>query len=195
MNVIRWMASHAMRQVSILIVTIVCLLHFRSVNRNHGIHDYSPSIGLISKSNSKHYFTPKMTTQRGGGVITVQSGCRMSKWVYFSPSYNHIHHGCNRWSTPLPGINQFLHNASQLNENDTVYVPFTEVDLFVNDILDGVSTDIIVISGDWRNVKPASNVSIYKLLTHPNVLQWFCQNLPNYGGADPFHPKIAPFPY
>jgi hypothetical protein len=92
-------------------------------------------------------------------------------------------------------MNQILCNASQLNENDTVYVPFTEVELFVNSILEGVSTNIIVISGDWQLVKPASNVSIHKLLTHPHVLKWFCQNLPKYGGPNPFHPKIAPFPY
>jgi hypothetical protein len=138
--------------------------------------------------------SPRTMPRRGGGVITVQSGCRMSKWVYFSPFYT-FEWGCNRWSTPQPRINQLLHNASQLEENDTVYVSLTEVERFVNDVLDAVSTNIIVISGDWYIVEPASNVAIYKLLTHPRVLKWFCQNLPKYGGANPFHPKIAPFPY
>ena len=43
---------------------------------------------------------------------------------------------------------QNLHNASQLEDNDIIYVPHTEVGKFVNDILDGVSTNIVVVSWD-----------------------------------------------
>ena len=41
---------------------------------------------------------------------------------------------------------------------------------FVNDILDDVSTTIVVISGDWQNVGPISNTAIGKLLNHSQVL-------------------------
>ncbi len=44
-------------------------------------------------------------------------------------------------------------------------------------------------------MQPVPNRAIFKLLNHTHVLKWFCQNLPMYGGANPFHPKIAPFPY
>jgi len=128
-----------------------------------------------------------LPTARGGGILTVQSGCRMSRWIF---------HGREcKWSSPQPQISQYLQNGSQLKENDTIYVPFTEVEQFVNDILDDVSTTIVVISGDWQNVGPISNTTIGKLLNHSRVLKWFCQNLPKYGGVNPYHPKIAPFPY
>jgi hypothetical protein len=111
----------------------------------------------------------------------------MSRWIF---------HGREcKWSSPQPQISQYLQNGSQLKENDTIYVPFTEVERFVNDILDDVSTAFVVISGDWQNVGPISNTAIGKLLNHSRVLKWFCQNLPKYGGVNPYHPKIAPFPY
>jgi hypothetical protein len=111
----------------------------------------------------------------------------MSRWIF---------HGREcKWSSPQPQISQHLQNVSQLKENDTIYIPFTEVERFVNDILDDVSTTIVVISGDWQNVGPISNTAIGKLLNHSRVLKWFCQNLPKYGGVNPYHPKIAPFPY
>ena len=103
-----------------------------------------------------------LPTARGGGILTVQSGCRMSRWIF---------HGREcKWSSPQPQISQYLQNGSQLKENDTIYVPFTEVERFVNDILDDVSTTIVVISGDWQNVGPISNTAIGKLLNHSQVL-------------------------
>jgi hypothetical protein len=136
----------------------------------------------------------RRTTRRGGGILTIHSGCRMSKWVY--PSSPKVEkYGCKVHPTPGPDISQLLYIPSQLEENDTVFVPLTEVERFVNDMLDGLSTNIVVISGNWMDVEPPSNTAIYKLLTNPHVLKWFAQNLPKYGGANPFHPKIAPFPY
>lgn len=90
---------------------------------------------------------------------------------------------------------QNLHNASQLEDNDIIYVPHTEVGKFVNDILDGVSTNIVVVSWDSIDWPPASIKSVTKLLNHPHVLKWFCQNQPKYGHVDVYHPKIASFPY
>ena len=99
-----------------------------------------------------------LPTARGGGILTVQSGCCMSRWIF---------HGREcKWSSPQPQISQYLQNGSQLKENDTIYVPFTEVERFVNDILDDVSTAFVVISGDWQNVGPISNTAIGKLLNH-----------------------------
>ena len=43
---------------------------------------------------------------------------------------------------------------------------------FANDILDDVSTTIVVISGDWQNVGPISNTAIGKPLNHSSVLKW-----------------------
>ena len=90
---------------------------------------------------------------------------------------------------------QNLHNASQLEDNDIIYVPHTEVGKCVNDILDGVSTNIVVVSWDSIDWPPASIKSVTKLLNHPHVLKWFCQNQPKYGHVDVYHPKIASFPY
>jgi hypothetical protein len=155
-------------------------------------HWETPDImGLISSQSMGMESSQSTTMHRGGGILTVQSGCRMSKWVFQDDMW-----GCNSHTLlPRPDIRQLLHNASQLEEYDTVYVPLTQVDRFVNEILTNLTANVVVISGDEHDVWPPSNTAIYLLSTHPRVLKWFCQNLPKYGGANPFHPKIAPFPF
>ena len=115
----------------------------------------------------------------------------MARWIFNARD-------C-RWSSPQPKNSQnlTLHGTSQLKEKDTIYVPHSEVERFVNDILDGVSTNIVVISGDSQNWPPAPIIAVNKLLNHPHVLKWFCQNLPKYGrvNRNGYHPKIASFPY
>lgn len=158
-----------------VVLPFFCLLRIESISIT--LSD-PPSIGLRSLPLPKAH---------NGGILTVQSGCRMSRWIFKGRE-------C-KWSSPQPRISQLLQNSSQLEEYDTIYVPFTEVERFVDDFLDGVSTNIVVISGDWQNVKPISNRAIHELLNHTHVIKWFCQNLPKYGGTNPYHPKIAPFPY
>ena len=145
-------------------------------------HSEFPGIGLGS-----------LPTARGGGIITIMSGCRMARWIFNAIQDRHGR-DC-RWSSPQPKISQNLYNASQLEENDTIYVPHTEVGKFVNDILDGVLTNIVVVSGDSIDWPPARITAVHKLLNHPHVLKWFCQNQHKYGRVDAYHPKIASFPY
>ncbi len=99
------------------------------------------------------------TSHRGGGLITVQSGCRMLRWIYGSSRKDN--YGCNLLSNPMPEITRLLRLPAQLEEYYTVYVPFPGVDGFVDDFLVSVSTNIVVISGYW------SDKAIYRLLTHP----------------------------
>ena len=64
-----------------------------------------------------------LPTARGGGILTVQSGCRMSRWIF---------HGREcKWSSPQPQVSQYLQNGSQLKEN----APFTFLSLKLNDLL------------------------------------------------------------
>ena len=66
---------------------------------------------------------------------------------------------------------------------------------FVHEILDGISSNIVIISGQTHHVPTVPNAIIGKLLNNTHVMKWFCQNLPVYGGEDTNHPKISPFPY
>jgi hypothetical protein len=164
------------------LISIQLRLH-GSLYQIHFYHNAPPS----STGDQPRLTLKSLPLSRGGGILTVQSGCRMSRWIFNGRE-------CN-WSSPQPTTSQLLRNASQLGENDTIFIPFTEVERFVNTVLDQLTKNIVVISGDWQYVEPAPNRAIHKLLNHTHVLKWFCQNLPIYGGANLFHPKIAPFPY
>ena len=95
-------------------------------------------------------------------------------------------------------VSHYLRDANisdRLRDDDTIYVPFTAMGFFVDRVLPKVTVDVVVISGQPFNVKPASDDAIRRLLDSPRVLAWFCQNLPKYGGDDPNHVKVHPFPY
>jgi len=76
-----------------------------------------------------------------------------------------------------------------------MYVQISSLDDFVEKVLDHLSTKVVVISGQWQNTPPARNDTIQRLLDNQYIMHWFCQNLPKYGGSNPYHPKISPFPY
>ena len=115
-------------------------------------------LGSKSLQVSMHKNASEPLTAGGGGILTVHSACRMARWVYKGDKQ----YQC-KMSLPQPKRSQILQNASQFQENDTIYVPFTEVERFVNEVLDGVSTSIVVISGDLRNEPIFSNTAISKL--------------------------------
>ena len=135
---------------------------------------------------------PLQTVQRGGWINTL-SGCRMSKWYYIGNESIHRHHkllDCK--AAPAEGS---LTDPKQVKQNDTIYVTFTELQQFVDTVLDEIEVDIVVISGQDQHVDPVANETISKLLSSRNVMHWFCQNLPIYGGSNLYHEKLSPFPY
>ncbi|KAL7528795.1 hypothetical protein ACHAXR_002643 [Thalassiosira sp. AJA248-18] len=131
--------------------------------------------------------------------MTTLSGCRIARYLYTieDEKYHNPAIAYPRWNEcsnyPRP---QDELNAPIIGDGvQTVFVPITALDQFVDKMLDWILTDIVVISSrDWITVG-ASNLTIQKLLNNTNVLLWFCTNLPVYGGPNPHHPKISPWPF
>ena len=87
-------------------------------------------------------------------------------------------------------------NIPLIEDYDTIYVPFSKQDNFVDIVLQYLDVRVILISGQWQNSPSgASDDTISEILSSDYVVHWFCQNLPKYGGDDPYHKKISPFPY
>ena len=117
---------------------------------------------------------------------------------------------------------QDLHQKG-LEPNDTIYVTFTKLESFVTDILPYINVNVVLITGQWQllpvhvvgnsttttttqkgqkpGVPPISTEIIQSIVTHSNIMHWFCQNLDVYLGGSTEgkyyydHPKISPFPY
>ena len=149
--------------------------------------------------------------RRGGGLLTTHSPCRISRWIYTNEEgTERLFRECcppptnkelddtycrlDKRQQQLP-MNEQLTNATHLSENDTIFVPFTALPQFVNEILYKITTNIIIISGQTHIVDSVPNEIISKLLSSKHVIQWFCMNSSIYGGDNPTHPKISPFPY
>ena len=129
-------------------------------------------------------------TSRGAGLLTTHSGCRIAQWLYTHEA------GTRRlFRECLGSKRQQLQNARQLLENDTIFVPFTAIKQFTQEVLDDISVDVVIISAQTHHVAAVSNDIISKLVNHLHVIHWFCQNLPIYGGSNPRHIKVSPFPY
>lgn len=140
--------------------------------------------------------------RKKAGILTTHSLCRMSRWIYTIKNIEKMKLVDLECSAPPQPLERMLHNSSTqlmnatpLIEGDTIFVPFTALQNFVDDILVNLTVNVAVFSGQTRLVHPASNSAISKLIGHPKVMIWFCQNLPVYGGINPYHPKVSPFPY
>lgn len=120
-----------------------------------------------------------------------RSGCRIARWTYAVEKGSDLISDCEYHR----GFSQELQDPSQLKGNDTIYVPHTNLDQFVNEVLDRISSDVVVISGRTQNTEGGKPANIQRLLDSTRVLGWFCQNMELYGGDDLHHRKIHPFPY
>ena len=93
-----------------------------------------------------------------------------------------------------------LHEVTQLQSNDTVFVPHgAPLEHFIDNFINDLTVDIVVISGRTHNHGIADqwtyNLRINILLNNPRILYWFCQNIQLYGGENLYHAKLFPFPY
>lgn len=155
-----------------------------------GAESEKEQISNALRGTSNQYILPP--TKRGGGLLTTHSGCRITRWVY---THERGTRRLFRECRPPQPQNEQLRNSSQLRDNDTIFVPFTAIQQFVDEILDGISNDVVIISGQTHIVSKAPNAAIKKLLANDHVVHWFCQNLPVYGGENPYDDKVSPFPY
>ena len=148
--------------------------------------------------------------RRGGGLLTTHTACRISAWHYHPIVDRHLREGkksrkrsrgrnngnvCDALRTVGQRLGHRLANASKISGYDTIYVPFPAMERFVRDMLPNIAVEVIIISGHPFNVRPMSNDDVRTLLDNPRIVAWFCQNLSKYGGSNPHHTKVHPFPY
>ena len=76
-----------------------------------------------------------------------------------------------------------------------MFVPFTALQQFADEVLGWLTSDVAIISGQTHHLYLALDGAIALILDHPRVVRWFCQNLPLYAGGNGRHPKVSPFPY
>lgn len=69
-----------------------------------------------------------------------------------------------------------------LRPYDTVYVVLNKLEQFVKDVLPGLDVDIVVLTGQTHYVAPSAvpSSAVMRLINHPKVVHWFCQNLDVY---------------
>ena len=140
--------------------------------------------------------------RRGGGILTTHTACRISMWHWYPREREgRLGRKKDKVCDDLRELGQRVghhlrdERMADVRHDDTIYVPFTSLDRFVYTFLPNVTVDVVVISGHPFDVRPASDDAIRSLLDSPSVVAWFCQNLPKYGGDDPYHVKVHPFPY
>ena len=185
---------HCINARVILVASIISctLLNFMTLHRQHQLETLS-SIKVLDALHPPTAAAGRRSnppTKRGGGLLTTHSGCRIAQWLYTHEA------GTRRlFRECLGSTRQQLENATQLYLTDTIFLPFTAIQQFTQEILDDISVDIVIISGQTHHVPTLSKDIIYKLINHKHVIHWFCQNLPIYGGSNPHHIKISPFPY
>jgi hypothetical protein len=109
----------------------------------------------------------------GPRFLTTQSGCRIARWFY-STDYNlKKYMDCSRQSSKL----KLLGHTLVLKPNDTIYVTFTKLEEFVETALNNITVDVVILSGRIQIVPTLPFETISKLLSHPHLIHWFCQNI------------------
>lgn len=128
--------------------------------------------------------------------LTTMSGCRMARWVIPTADEEHFYfRDCDSASSEQQ-LWQNDNRTSLLQNGDTFYVTFEKLPYFVNHVLSNLTAKVVVISGQIQNAIPTEDETIIeRLLDHPNVLAWFCQNLQRYATKFVQHTKVHPFPY
>jgi len=131
-------------------------------------------------------------SERGLHFLTTLSGCNMAAWVYAAAplEQNPILRDCLTQPS-APRVTSVDEQRQQIRRHDTVYVVFTRLDHFATYFLPNLTQPIVVISGQQQNGWPTRNETARRILEHPLVLHWFCQNLDRFGGYDPNHPKVS----
>jgi len=161
---------------------------FNAINPNSPISSRSSTDSanniIVNKEKSKTITGKRQRRRISGGFLTTHTGCRICKWVYSQEKYSYKE--CKDQS-PDHELRQ-----QHLQENDTIYVPFSGMQKFVNKVLNDISVNVVIISGQTHKLPKLSENTLATLLNHPRVLFWFCQNLSIFGYP---HQKIRPFPY
>lgn len=135
--------------------------------------------------------------------LTTLSGCRIARWILpiqgNRPERRDCYHEVqkalkDKHNATVPRV-LTPGSIAILQSNDTIYVTLDQVADFVNDILPLLEVDVVLMSGQREYIWAPLQSHVDAILQHVNVVMWFLQNLPRYGGSDPYHSKLASFPF
>jgi hypothetical protein len=136
--------------------------------------------------------------------LTTLSGCRMARWILPILGERPFRRDCYKEQelALLPeraAVLRVLTNQTiigLIQTNDTIYMTYDQVDDFVKDTLPLLQVDVVLISGQREYVRAPPQSAIDQIVSNPHIIQWFCQNLPKYGGNNPRrHSKLTSFPF
>lgn len=153
------------------------------------MHQSGPNSGLepVRKRRFSDPSTLPLLTSLGPNFVTTTTGCRRARWVYQDNSLE------QRWKDCAKDLKQQAFSIKVIPEDlkayDTIYVPFKNLEKFVDQALDKIRVSVVIISGGQQIFSPPAE-TVERLLHSSYVQKWFCQN-----PVDPHHPKISPFPY
>jgi hypothetical protein len=156
----------------------------------------TPAVDTPRSSYSPTYFRDEIPFDRlllEEHIINERSGCNLASWVYPNPHY------------PRPGQDDCepsegrdVASPTQLQDYDTLYVPFFQLWHFADFFLPNLTAQIVVLSGQSSNLDPQKYLPIqtfHKVVDSPHVMHWFVQNKPRWAWPQPNHAKISSFPY
>ncbi len=140
-------------------------------------------------------------SERGVNLITAASGCHLAAWVFQGGS-DESGFDCHLVPGDILDIGGYHASqhldpeaASQIQSFDTIYVNTKGLSDFVETILPYITSPIILLVGQHRNVIQLIPVETeVTLLNSSRIARIFSQNL-GYYFREPLHPKLAPFPY
>lgn len=189
--------SRCRTAVVLVVWATVCFTLWKRDFIGNGVHFLSPvhppppPAGALPRQIVSSLELP---TTRGGGWLTPKTGCRISRWLYTRERSTPPHlWECNGAGSQTENERQLV--PALLTVNDTVYVPHSAVEQFVDDALIDINVDIVVISGQFSDCSAPSVTHVERLLSNKHIIRWFLQNVQKYAGRYSDHPKIDPFPY
>ncbi|KAG7339084.1 hypothetical protein IV203_025814 [Nitzschia inconspicua] len=131
----------------------------------------------------------------GPHFLTTVSGCRMARWVYPTTTRKNRYRDCQ--GAPKDKMLVPRHRTfDYLRPFDTIYVTIQKLPSFVETVLPFLQTDVVIMSGQVYKMPSLEDSVVHRLIHHPRIVRWFCQNLDIHVQPQRHNSsKVSPFPY
>lgn len=136
-------------------------------------------------------------TQRGN-LHHAFSGLKFAVWYYPFPFQKNTRK--NDHAIAKAPQNRMLRNATSVQPYDTVYVTFSNLPHFANNMLSLIDRPFVLITNQMQNVLDPKlktgrlNPLVFEqIVNHSCMARWFMANIYTYA-TYPLHPKLSPYP-
>lgn len=209
----KWMRKPSRIAISVIIIMMMTVMIFyqdidvvkdlviimstiTTINEQDRL-DQKLVVGLPSSSSTTTSWNPRQYSDpqklepvllRGLNVINAWSGCDIAAWIYKPKGDCHGQPVQKQLVSPT--------SIKLLGNQETIYVPFSQLSDFVTSFLPLLNTTITLFSCEFQKI-PSSLTIPYlpKILDDPNVGHFFLCNVDMYAQGYENHEKLHPFPY